>query len=704
MIVATVRRVLYRNKNDGYTVLFMSNGADTFTAVCNLPFSPEIGQEVKLEGQWVDNPKYGRQFKATGVYLCDPTTESGIIEYLSSGQITGIGPVIAKRIIDTFGSKTLQTLDENPQMLLNVKGIGEKLLDKICESWKKAEGTRTIINLCGMGLTVNQAIRIYGKYKDNSVAVVKKNPYNLAGEIWGIGFKKADEIAQNMGFAKNHPFRVKSGILYVLKESTNQGHCFLPEGELKSESAKILGVEDDLIQDILIEMGNEGHLVTESINDELVYYLPTLYYTERYIEKRLRELTSRPYRALRFEPDTKVNGYTLLDGQLKAATIAVRSYLSVITGSAGTGKTTTLMAIINCLEKNNLTYALCAPTGKAAKRMSEVTRKESKTIHRLLEVDRTGEFKRNEENPLDCDYVIVDEASMIDIFLMANLLRAIPESCSLILIGDHNQLPPVGAGNIFRDIIKSGVCPVAILTEIQRQGSNSSIIRIANDVKHGEVPFLGNSHDFYLLEMDDPEKITEKVVELVVSKIQEKLGIDPANIQVISPMRKGLIGVDNLNRLIQGAIHKGNEVPELNGFKLGDRVMQITNNYKKDVFNGDVGHIVDIDIDNGTVVVRYGENDVQYFRYELDELTLAYCCTVHKYQGSEAKCIVFPLHTQHYIMLKRNLIYTAVTRARDVLIMIGTKKALTIGVKNDTEQKRYTGLFLSTVKQSTISP
>jgi exodeoxyribonuclease V alpha subunit len=691
-MIATVERTIFHNQDNGYTVLALSDGTSSFVATCSLPFIPDKGQQLELQGQWFNDPKYGKQLKATFIQVKDPTSAEGIQAYLASGIISGIGPATAQRIVSLFGDETLNILDDNSQRLLEVKGIGKKTLEKIASSWKeKREGAKIVAELCKIGLSVTYAIKVYKQYGQNSVQITKENPYRLADEIWGIGFRKADEIAGHLGFAKELPFRIKSGILFALKEAQGEGHCYLPHAELLAKAQKILEIPPDKISNSLTALKQEKSIL-ETENRDI--YLPVLYHSEKYIEKKINEISTRPLKGMDFEPDKAIGNSTLSEEQIQAATKATLYPLSVITGQAGSGKTTTLRAIIQCLEKNNRSYSLCSPTGKAAKRITEVTERPAKTIHRLLEYDPSGNFRRNEENPLESQFIIVDESSMIDIFLAVSLLKAIPQNGSLILIGDPNQLPPVGAGNFFRDLIHSGICPIARLSTIMRQKEQSNVIKIAGDINSGIVPTIPNEKDAYFFQMEDAEKIASKIVELATKGVTDKFNIPFKDIQVITPIKNGIIGTHNLNKLIQEEI-QNKEKPSLRGFILDDKVMQIANNYKKGVFNGDIGYITSIDKEEQQLIVSFEgkEEAVQYEVNELDELVLAYATTVHKYQGSETKCVIIPIHTKHFVMLKRNLLYTAVTRTRDLLIILGTKKALAIGTKNINEQKRYTGLF-----------
>jgi exodeoxyribonuclease V alpha subunit len=705
---ATVNRVIFHNKENGYTVISARNGKGELTIVCYLPFTPDNNCEIQVEGEWVDNQKYGRQLKAKHLTVKEPTTEEGIIEYLSSGVISGIGPSLSSRIVSIFGLKTLETLDKNPEKLLEINGVGQKTLNRISKSWaEKREGANIVAKLtASFGLSVAYATKIYKHYGSNAISIIKENPYRIAEDVWGIGFKKADEVAMSIGFRDDHPYRVESGILYILNESMNTGHCYLPSEILKNKATEMLKVNRESVEKAIVVLQAKNNVTAATITrqDDTAYYLSYVYNCEAYISKRIKELMSIPVYTPIYSPNSSIEGIPLTDEQLDAAKTALSQRISVITGSAGTGKTTTLKAITQGIEANKMTYALCAPTGKAAQRISEVTGKEAKTIHRLLEYQRSGHYDRNETNPLSYDYVIVDEASMVDLFLMHALLKAIKSTTRIVFIGDPNQLPPVGAGNVLKDIINSEVCVVKKLSVIKRQINGSYVIDVANSINNGIFPYIPNSGNVFFFQIENPDDIANKIVDLAINRIPEKFGIKFEDIQVLSPMKKGVIGTENLNNSIQIAIQKRQAI-SIKGFMLYDKVMQVKNNYAKGVFNGDIGYIAHIDADENTVLVNYDTGEsVEYAAGEVDELKLAYCCTVHKFQGSESKCIIIPIHTQHYPMLKRDVLYTAVTRTQELLVLVGTKKAIVIGVKNNNNKERLTGLLslLSTHKSKLL--
>jgi exodeoxyribonuclease V alpha subunit len=695
-MLAKVEKIIFRNEETGYTILSAKNGHACITITCTLPYTLKDGEEIEFEGKFLEHPRFGRQLKADYIRTKDPTTAQGIFAYLSSGIISGIGPATAERIVRKFGEQTLEILDDDPRKLLEIKGIGDKKLIRISGSWReKRLGAKIIAELCHFGLSATLAAKVYKKFERHSLAVVRENPYRLSQEISGIGFKRADEIASTMGFTQDHPFRVTSGILFALTEAQGEGHCYLPESELIQKSISLLGVCEEAVTSNIGTLIRETKLLHTYLSDSSeagsisVYYSPRVYHAERYIEKRLKYMSS----FLPLELNMSFDPH-LTPEQKDAVKIALTSGLSVITGSAGTGKSTVISTIIRCLEANGLSYELCAPTGKASKRITEVTGREAKTIHRLIGFSEAIGARRDEQHPLECSYVIVDETSMVDDFVLSDLLKAIPSTGRLVLCGDYNQLPPVGIGLAFTSIINSGMCPVTKLTTIHRQKQHSTIISIANDVKEGKMPFIPpDASDAFFFKVENPVDIANKIVELATKRIPDRFGISFRNIQVISPMKRGPIGTENLNKALQQAFQKEN-LPSMKEFMLGDKVMQLSNNYLKGVFNGQTGIVVQIDAEEMKLYVQYeGLGTIPYEYTDLDELTLSYAMTVHRSMGSEFTAVIAPFHTSHFTMLRKDLIYTCLTRTRDLLVIVGTKKALAIGIKNDRKQKRYTGLF-----------
>jgi len=693
---AKIKKLIYRSPDTGFSVLSLSTGdGKVFTATCVYPIALVEGQEINIvQSKWVQS-KYGEQLEIKSFYLPEPNTTEEIKAYLSSGAICGIGDVLANRIVGHFGEKAIEILDKTPERLLEVRGIGEESLKRIVSSWKEARlVSKVLISLCGLGLSLTFAQKAYDYYGADAVEVIRENPYKLTA-ISGIGFLRADKIAQTLGFPLDGFFRLSAGILHTLRSALSTGHCYLPQDELIIQAQNILSISDaTLLFNVLTELTKSGEL----IEDEGLYYIPCAYLAERYVEKRLLELASR--RPTHFYSNSfcespvfsdEVLGregfvFSLTDGQKDAIKVALNSGLSVITGLPGTGKTTCIKFIVSLLKEMGLSFALCAPTGKAAKRLSEVTSEPAETIHRLLEYSSQEGFKRNEENPLDVDYLIVDEASMVDIFLMAQLLKAVSDTTSVILVGDVNQLPSVGPGNVLKDVMTRRVCRVNSLTEIHRQVADSMIIRFSHLVVRGIKPILvRDMGDIVFLE-EEPLGARNAILGVL-----EKTGFSLKDIQVLCPIKKGLLGVIELNKFLQFTLNKNTQ--ELKGFKLSDRVIHTVNNYKKGVFNGEVGYITEINSDFRELTVDFGDKVILYKEHELDELELAYALTVHKAQGSQFPCVILILYTHHYIMLRRQLLYTAISRAEKLLVIVGQDKAFAIAVKNNQEQKRYTNLF-----------
>ena len=704
-VTAVVERTVYHNKENGFTVLSVKRGDDYFSITGRLHAALDQGQEIEAEGEWVTDRRYGRQLKATKIETKDPTTQAGIIAYLASGIISGIGPSMAERIAASFGAETLSIFDDDPQRLLTIKGIGGKTFERIMASWReKREGAKITSKICDMGLSITYAVRIYKKYGKDALDVIRGNPYQLSEDIPGIGFKKADEIASTIGFDKTHPARLRAGVLFALREAQHQGgHCYLPKDELKKHAMGMLGVNGQFIEDTIqtLDAGQSLKVVMDTDFMEICY-LPYVYNAERYVGGKLREMAAAPDRKLAHPLDNKVDDNILTPEQFAAAEIALKKRLSVLTGAAGTGKTTTLRAIINCLERNGLSFRLCSPTGKASKRMHEVTGHPASTIHRLLGYDPFGNFIHDENNPILADYIIVDEATMTDLVLMNHFLKALQDGASLILIGDVHQLPAVGLGMPFASLIKSGICPVTELKKIQRQKEGSSVVRVANEIKNGIAPKLEEYKEgrevffFEKSEKDTPEAIIEKVVEIALKKIPRKFGIAFEEIQILAPMNKGAVGNIKLNATIQKAIHPDG-TPSLKGLFLNDRIIQTINNYEKGesgIFNGEIGFIKEVHLDERYIIVDFDGQIIRYEYAELEQLMPAYSLSVHKFQGSEARAVIVVISKKHHLpMMARDLVYTAVTRTRELLIVVGSKEAIALGVNTDKKTHRYTKLL-----------
>jgi exodeoxyribonuclease V alpha subunit len=710
-----IERITYFNEENGFTIARVKvyGEHDLITITGNL-ISPTPGEILAMEGEWVHHPKYGRQFKVHFSQTKVPATSYGIEKYLGSGLVKGIGPVMAKRIVKEFGDETFSIIDDDITKLTRVEGIGEKRIDMIKKAWDDQKEIREVmIFLQSHGVSSGYATKIFKQYGKQSIQKVKENPYALAMDIFGIGFVTADKIAEKLGFDKSSELRVEAGILYVLQHLSEEGHVYYPYEPLIEKCKQMLSVERDVIVKAFGTISMNKKIIIEDLNEDLeefkennkAVYLAKLHFCETQIARRMKHLLHNKKPVRHPEPGKTIDwvqkqlSLEFAAKQKQAVCAALEHNVLVITGGPGTGKTTIINAIIKILSQLHSIILLAAPTGRAAKRMSETTGCEAKTIHRLLEFNfKQGGFTRNEENPLICDVLIIDEASMIDTVLMHHLLKAVPASTLLILVGDVFQLPSVGPGAILYDIIESGVVPVVILDEIFRQATESQIIINAHKINRGIVPQLSSmpeKTDFYFIRQEDPSRVLDIIITLVKQRIPVRFGFDPVNdIQVLTPMNKGTAGAANLNIELQKALNPGKDglIRGHMNFKVNDKVMQIRNNYDKDVYNGDIGKIIVIDRENREVTISFYGRNVVYDFSDLDEIVLSYAVSVHKSQGSEYPAVVIPVLTQHYILLQRNLIYTAVTRGKKLVVLVGTKKALAIAVKNDKTQKRYTYL------------
>ncbi len=720
----TVERITYYNDENGYTVLRMKPeqlrfGAardGTVTVVGTLP-ELQPGESVSFEGDWVTDSRYGKQFRAESVRQTVPATVEGMRRYLGSGLIKGIGPKTAEKIVDHFGLDTIDMLDRDPDRLLEVPDIGPKRTNMIKGAWAEQQAVKEVmLFLQGHKMSTGLAIKIYKQYGDDAIAMVQENPYRLARDIWGIGFLTADKIARDMGLPADSPHRMAAGVVYALNEATNDGHVFVPRHELIVQAAELLRLEGaaDGIEAAIDRLHGAGDVQIDYLpsGDQTVeieaVYLPPLYYAEVGSVKRLQLMLDAPDSRL---PDLQhvhwgpflaslmgESRVRLTDQQTSAVQQALTSKVSILTGGPGTGKTTTLRTVIAGLLTTKHSFLLCSPTGRAAKRLSEATGQPAQTIHRLLGYSPADGFTQNEENPLNTDMVIVDEASMIDLSLFYNLLKAIAPNTHLLLVGDVDQLPSVGAGDVLRDVIRSGVVPVTRLEAIFRQEGGSMIIRNAHRINQGQQPDTRNeSDDFFFFGADEPEAAAELVVDIVQNRLPARFDVDPLDdVQVLVPMYRGRAGVDALNQSLQEKLNPPGRRAErrLMGrlFRVGDKVMQTRNNYDKEVYNGDIGRVYSFDFEEQSMMVRIDGRTVPYDFSECDELVHAYAISVHKSQGSEYPVVVMPLLTQHYMMLQRNLLYTAITRARQKVVLVGTRKAIAIAVRNDKIAQRYSGL------------
>lgn len=708
-IEVTVESIVFQNRDNGFRVIRGSRtgkGEDTVTAVGKTPEIYE-GQDLVLEGEWTRHDRYGRQFQIEKCQVDPPTTEKGVKRYLASGLIKGIGDKYAEKIVGRFGEDTLDVLEEEPESLLEISGIGEKKLEKVKESWKKQRQVKDVmVSLKRHDISTAYGLKIYEKYGAQASTVVENNPYRLTREIDGIGFKVADRIARKVGMEPEDSKRIKAGLVYTLEQASNDGHIYLPRTRLLEKSREILEVPRGMVGEEIDEMTSTGELMEESVDGEARVYLPSLYFIEEEVAEKLVSLDQYGEGA-RISNEDRINelidGYQIDSGidynpeQREAIKAALQEKVTVVTGGPGTGKTTIVTGIIALMEELGWEVILAAPTGRAAKRLEETTGREAKTIHRTLGFKPPNEFKYNSENKLTADAIIVDELSMVDLRLTDHLVQATPEGTNLVLVGDADQLPSVGPGDVMGDIIESGAVGVVKLDRIYRQSGRSDIVTNAHRINEGEFPRIrGNNTDFFFVEEDVPGRASEEIVRLVADEIPNDWDIDPMkDIQVLSPMYKGECGVDQLNSALQDELNPGGELDfgPKEDFRIGDKVMQTENNYEKEVFNGDIGRIVGADKSTGELEVDYPDYGViSYEKGEINALELAYAITIHKSQGSEYDAVIIPLLNQHYVMLKRNLLYTAVTRSRELVMLVGSRKALGMAVNNDRESRRFTTL------------
>ena len=713
-----IERITYTNDATGFTIakLKIHGQWDLVTIVGNIP-SPSPGETLSLKGEWGHHPKYGDQFKIHACQTTVPATVYGIRKYLGSGLIKGLGPKMADRIVNKFGEKTLDIIEHQIQRLEKIEGIGAKRIALIQQAWKDQKNIREVmLFLQSHGISAGYATKIYKTYRNRSIAIVQQNPYRLCMDIFGIGFVIADRIAQQLGFPKDSELRAEAGIIYVLLGLSDDGHVYYPYDLLVEKCKSVLGVDGQTIRSALGRLSDENRIVMENLNEapDTIEPLPKAVYLKKEhvcetgISARIRMLLQTPPSAPPMDVAREMErvqehfSIRLAADQVSAIKSAIENKVTIITGGPGTGKTTIIHAILKIMLRYKLRVLMAAPTGRAAKRMQETTGQEAQTIHRLLDFNmQKGGFQKNETSPLACDALIVDEASMIDTHLMYSLLKATPVQTAIILVGDVNQLPSVGPGRVLGDMIQSGQIPVVSLTEIFRQARESRIITNAHRINQGEFPLVdapgspGAETDFYFIEQENPERVRQTIIELVAHRIPARFGFDPMDdIQVLTPMHKGIVGAENLNRSLQEALNPGEESVSRGGtsFRVQDKVMQIKNNYDKLVFNGDMGRIEKVNPENQTVLISFDQREILFDFSELNEIIPAYAISIHKSQGSEYPAVVIPILTQHYILLQRNLIYTAVTRGKHLVVIVGTRKALHMGINNNKTKKRFTYL------------
>ncbi len=701
-----LERIVFHNDENGYTIFRLrdEDTEDLHTVVGAMP-SPRAGSSLLVRGTWTTHPQYGRQLNMQSAEEALPTSREGIRLFLASGCIKGIGPKWAERIVSRFGVETLDVLDNEPERLLEIPKFPKRLLDGVKDAWAEQKGVRDLmIFLQPHGLGPSYAARIYKYYGNLAMAVVQENPYRLAMDIHGIGFTTADNLALRMGFTKDHPLRAEAGVLYVLMKQSDDGHVYFPKDKLLAVAAEQLEIDPDMADNALRSLWQDERIIIEDFGDHEGVYLSKSHHYESRIAFYIKRLLHSP-KSVRFENATDLvqqviarQNITLAPEQEEAVHTATKSKVMVLTGGPGTGKTTIINTIIQVFESAKAKILLAAPTGRAAKRMSETSGREAKTIHRLLEYS-PGEdgFKKNENNPLACSLLVIDEASMMDTMLMYQLVKAAPLGATFILVGDVNQLPSVGPGNVLNDVIQSGVVPVVRLMEVFRQAATSDIVCNAHLINKGEMPFIrkGLDTDFFFFKTESPDACAETVIDLVQNRIPQKFHFHPKeDIQVLSPMLKGTAGVRTLNSSLQKALNP--KAPFIQRgdtqFRLHDKVMQIKNNYDKDIYNGDIGTITFLDTEDRTLSIRMDDRVIPYLYEELDELVLAYAISVHKSQGGEYPVVVIPLLTQHYMLLQRNLVYTAITRGKKMVVLVGEYKALAMAVANNKIRKRYTRL------------
>ena len=712
-----IEKVLFTNADNGYAVLLLRCDStpepQDITAIGTI-LSPKVGETLIMHGTWAEHQRFGRQFQIKRHETVMPTSAEGLERYLGSGLIKGLGPDLAGRIIKKFGTAAIEILDQDPDRLLKIRGIGKKKLAGIKDSWSRQHGIRNLMMFLqehniGPGI----AARIYRRFGAESTTAVRENPYCLATEVNGIGFVTADQIAMELGFSRSSPQRIEAGLLYVLQEFTGEGHVYVPRNILTQKAGDILGADTaeltyaiealDLRSEIVIEP-DTVRLTDEDSSQNI--YPAMLHSCEQQIAKRLCDL-QRATPAVKHKNIAslvrsieRTLSFKLSAQQAEAVRRVFESRVQIITGGPGTGKTTIVQAVVQIALKEHLSVKLAAPTGRAAKRMAEATGREAKTLHRLLKYDfQSGTFEHNEGNPLDCSMLIIDEASMIATYLMYQLLCALKPGSALVLVGDMHQLPSVGPGNILADIINSGIVPVAELTEIFRQAQQSRIVMNAHRINNGHGLLAAEDTDkltdFYFIEKEDPEAALKTIIGVTAERIPARFKLNPMqDVQIITPMHKGLIGTENLNRELQQVLNPGHIILERGNrcFRAGDKVMQVKNNYDLDVFNGDIGMIMSASAEKKMAVVMFDDRPVSYTFNDLDNLVPAYAISVHKSQGSEFPAVVMPLLTQHYIMLQRNLLYTAITRGKSLVVIVGSRKALAMAIANDKPRLRYTGL------------
>lgn len=707
-LTGEVARVTFHSEETGFCVLRVTAKGfrEPVTVVAHLP-QVVAGESLEAKGQWIMDPKHGRQFKAEHVRSIPPDSPEGIAKFLGSGLIRGIGPVYARKLVDHFGARVFDVIEKESARLEEVEGIGRTRRLSIKDGWNETRAIRAIMAfLLGHGVSTARAFRIYKTYGEEAIVRVREDPYCLARDIHGIGFKSADQIAMRMGIAADSALRARAGVEYTLQELTHDGHCAYPRAELIARTVETLDIPESTVTEAVDHGLTERRLVEEPQPDgDRLIFLSALYQAECSLADRLRRLASGAHPCPAIDTEKALAwceeklGLTFHEVQREAIRAAVSAKVMALTGGPGVGKTTLINALIRIFHVKKLKVVLCAPTGRAAKRMQETTGHPAQTLHRLLVFDpKTGRFKHNERHPLQGDVFVVDEASMIDLPLAEQWVRALPLRAAVLWVGDIDQLPSVGPGRVLRDLIESDALPVVRLTHIFRQAEESAIVTNAHRINRGEAPVnppKDARRDFALIEVEDPDEAARRIVELVARTLPSRKGFHPVrDIQVLTPMRRGSLGAHNLNALLQQTLNPQPQAVERFGFsfRTGDKVMQLVNDYDKDVFNGDIGYVDRVDPETREMVVTFDGRKVRYDLMELDELMPSYAVTIHKSQGSEYPCVVIPIHTQHYIMLQRNLLYTAVTRGKRMVVLVGTRKAAAMAARRQDTRRRITTL------------
>jgi exodeoxyribonuclease V alpha subunit len=703
-----IERVTFHNPENGFAVLrVQASGRSGLVTVVGHLATALAGEYIEATGAWNHDRDHGLQFKADQLRITPPHTVEGIAKYLGSGLVKGIGPHFARKIVDVFGERTLAVIDESPAFLQEVRGIGPRRLQRIRQSWQEQKGVRAImVFLQSHGVGTARAVRIYKTYGDQAIDLVRANPYRLATDIWGVGFRTADDLAGRLGIDRGSPLRARAAIRYVLQQLSNDGHVGFPEDGVIQNTADLTQIDREVIRAAVEHERAEGELVREPGGDEPWLYLKPLFLAEVGVARALRGLREGPHPLPALDTEAALRwvegkmGLELASTQRDALRQATTQKVLVVTGGPGVGKTTIVRGILEIFAAKGLRCALCAPTGRAAKRLTETSGREAKTIHRLLEFEPSqGGFKRDRQQPLDLDLLVVDEASMVDMVLMNQLLRAVPPWACLVVVGDVDQLPSVGPGTVLADIIASKAVPVVRLTVIFRQAGQSWIVRAAHRVNHGEQPESAppGKGDFYFVEAQTPQAVLDRLITLVRDRIPARFGLDPLrDVQVLTPMNRSELGARNLNARLQEVLNPPRPGPQVERygwtFRVGDKVLQTVNDYQKEVFNGDIGRVKAIDEVDQELTVDYDGRSVVYDFGELDELALAFSLTIHKAQGSEYPAVVIPLHTQHYLMLQRNLLYTGITRGKRLVVLVGNRKALQAAVQRGDTARRYSAL------------